>query len=311
MITSIMLERPRSLPKRLRRSVSPELRKFAKKRHKRVAQRNMERWRRLGRRTQRMLTDRWKTIRRTLLISALVILVCVFMFILFSPIIQVREIQVQRTDTRVDIEKVQRALAPLFGRHLLFLPPYEVGALLSQSFPDLQAVDVKKSYPSRLIVKLELRPIVARLIIEEPAPTVTESGATVPKPPSTLKDYLTDNGIYVVSPLTYSGGLTITIRDWTLKPVPGTTLVTTATFNFLREAEASLQHDLSLHSIQRIVYIRARELHLKVGKIILWFDTESPLAPQMERLKQFMKVVPLSTVREYVDLRLSGKVIYK
>ncbi len=256
-------------------------------------------------------TDVLRIVRRWGLLVILLTLAGLFTFLAFSPVIQVREIRVQRTEARVDIERVQKALSPLFGRHLLFLPDFEVQELLRDAVPDLLDVEVKKNYPSELIVKVQLRPILARLTIETPPDVPTGSGTVVRGTGVPLHDYLTDNGIYVSSPLLLSGSTTYIIRDWTLRPVPGTTLLSEDVLKFLRESEASLQKDLSLAVTMRVIYLRAQEVHLQVGKLSVWFDARSSLAPQLERLRIFIQSQAWNEAKLYVDVRLAGRVIYR
>ena len=222
-----------------------------------------------------------------------------------------REIRVQRSEARVDIERVQKSLSPLFGRHLLFLPEYEVQQLLRQAIPDLLDVQVQKRYPSELVVRVQLRPILARLTIETPSDVPSGSGGIATSTGLPLHDYLTDNGIYVASPLSLSGSTTYVIRDWTLRPVPGTQLLSEDTLKFLRESEAGLQQDFAMRVTMRAVYLRAQEVHMQVGKVSLWFDARSLLSPQLDRLHVFVSTIGWNDAKQYVDLRLSGRVIYR
>lgn len=307
-----MLQRPRSrLPKKLRRPVSAPLRAFVRRRHQRTNSRKIERLKRNVRRMGKAGTDVLRVARRWGLLVIFLTLAGLFTFLAFSPVIQVREIRVQRNEARVDIERVQKSLSPLFGRHLLFLPDYEVQELLRASVPDLDSVEVKKHYPSELIVRVQLRPILARLTIETPPDVPTGSGTVVRGTGAPLHDYITDNGIYVSSPLLLSGSTSYIIRDWTLRPVPGTKLLSEDMLKFLRDTEATLQKDFSLSVTRRIVYLRAQEVHVQAGKLTLWFDARSPLAPQLERLRIFIQSQAWNEARQYVDVRLAGRVIYR
>ncbi len=310
-IMTPVLHRPRSrLPKKLRRPVSAPLRAFVRRRHQRTSARKVERWKRSARRVGKAGTDMLRMIRRWGLLVTLLTLAGLFTFLAVSPVVQVREIRVQRSEARVDIERVQKSLSPLFGRHLLFLPEFEVLELLRASIPDLQEVQVSKSYPSELVVRVQLHPILARLTIEAPSDVPAGSGA-VTAGGRPLNDYLTDNGIYVSSPLMLSGSTAFTIRDWTLRPVPGTSLLSEETLKFLRDSEGALQQEFAMRVTRRSVYLRAQEVHMQVGKTSLWFDTRSPLAPQLERLRTFLAAVGWNGAGQYVDLRLSGRVIYR
>jgi hypothetical protein len=158
---------------------------------------------------------------------------------------------------------------------------------------------------------VQLRPILARLTIETPSDVPTGSGAVAQASGLVLHDYLTDNGIYVASPLQLSGSTAYVIRDWTLRPVPGVQLLSADVLKFLRDSESALQQDFGMRVTLRAVYLRAQEVHLQVGRISLWFDARSPLGPQLERLRTFVSGVGWNEAKFYVDLRLSGRVIYR
>lgn len=245
----------------------------------------------------------------------------VFGVLVFSPLLQVREIRVQRSEMRVDIERVQQVLSPLFSRHLLFLSTHDVTSLLAQAFPDFDAAEVSKHYPSQLVVRLKLKPVLARLYIEEPPappPLVTGTGARIgsgalASPPLRRGvDYLTTNGIYVVLPGSVSGALTLNLVDWSLRPSPNARLFSEGFLTALRDAEAGVKSITGQELKKRTVYLRAREFQLQLRSgPTLWFDTRSPIQEQLQRLTLFLRAQPLEGVNRYVDLRLSGKVVYR
>lgn len=307
-----MLVRPkRALPRGLRRSISPANRAFARSRHTRRRARTTERARRNMRRAVRMLEHSAKAARRWVLFGVLIILVGGFIFLVTSPILEVRQIRVQRSELRVDIERVQKVLSPLFERRMLFLTASEVEALLAPSFPDLERVSVSKHYPSELKVTLYLKPVIAELDIEEPPPVQTASGVILPaEVPG--KDYLTENGIYVRLPGSFSGVTTISITDWTLRPVPNTELISVEFLQTLEEAEKGLSAALNQEVRKRTVLLRAQEFQLTMQSgITFWFDTKSDVSVQLDRLKVFRQAVGMGEVQRYVDLRLSGRVIFR
>ena len=88
-----------------------------------------------------------------------------FILALFSPVMQLTEVRIEKSDSRLEIEHVQLALAPLFGKHLMLISPHEVRILLEEELPDIRSVAVGKDYPSLLIVRVSLDPLVARLSI--------------------------------------------------------------------------------------------------------------------------------------------------
>lgn len=308
------------LPRRLRRPVSRGTRSFVQNRHRRHKEWRRERWRRTARRAQHSASQIIGVFRRWFLFIALMACLAAFGLLLFSPLVEVRQIHIQRSQARLDLEHVQKILAPLFGRHLLFLSSHEILALLRPEIPDLQDMSIRKQYPSDLSVRITLRPIVAALTIEEPvgsapasSPTIAKGSGSVTTLPDSAYDYLTDNGIYVVSPVAVSGAALPTFRivDWAVRPVPGTSLIGPELMNRMQDAEKILVADFSAQIRSRTVFLRAREFHINTGKIALWFDTRSPLPEQLTRYRTFLKTVPAGEAKQYVDLRLAGKIVYR
>ena len=61
----------------------------------------------------------------------------------------------------------------------------------------------------------------------------------------------------------------------------------------------------------RIVFLRAREFHLRTKAFDLWFDLRSPLAEHLARFKIFLASISKEEVEQYIDLRLSDRVVYR
>ena len=181
------LHRPRPLPSRFRRSVSPSLQRLVEQRHQRQRADTRQRWlRHLRRLRGRIQTLQWLVL--PLGYAAIVlIIVLLFILLLFSPWTKVQEIRVIRHDPRVDIARVQHALNPLFGQRMLLLSRADILPLLATSLPDLHDVSVDISYPSRLIIRVTLDALVARMQIDEGEPAA-QSGASI-------QNFLTEEGI--------------------------------------------------------------------------------------------------------------------
>lgn len=238
--------------------------------------------------------------------AALVIGVCV---VLFTPLMQVRDIRVIRTDLRTDIDQVRKTLAPLFRRHLFFLPRREVTALLETTMPEIDTVDVEKRYPATLAVRLTLDPLIAELhVLDGDGNPAAGSGAA-------LRSYLTDEGMY----LEYgevqvgTGGVlpVIDVVDWGVRPLPRTTLINEEMLLNIRKAEQAILDRFGQPVRGRTVYLRAREFHLQTEAHSLWFDTASPLEDQLERYRIFLQAAGKEEAKEYVDLRLKDRIVYK
>ena len=305
------------MPRRFNRPVTRQTRAFAERRHQRHAKKRHERVRRFVRRTEKIFSDWRKMFQRWLILLGIGFVLLGLALFLFFPIVQVREIRVVRSDLRIDAEKVQRALAPLFGRHLLFLTAQEVRELVRASAADTTDIDVDKDYPSRLVVTMRLEQIIAKLTIEMPeaeepslaGEATNASGAVV----ISTEDYLTVNGRYVTHPsaATASDLPVISIVDWGVRPTPGAILLEPELLEVLYAAEEALRDQFALAVTGRVVFLRAREFHFHTDEFDLWFDLRSPLAEHLARFKLFLETIPKEEVERYIDLRLSDRVVYR
>lgn len=249
-----------------------------------------------------------KNVVRFTLIASICIGLVIFGFMLFSPIIQVREIQVTRLSPRLDVEEVQEALSPMFGKHLFFLSSFEIAGLLQESIPDIEEVSIGKTYPSVLHVRISLDPLVARLHIKDPDAgdaAIIGTGATI--------DYLTSNGTYTATTAARDTETLpeIVIVDWGVRPEPGAELLQTTFLERMNAAELTLLRQFGQELERRTVYLRAQEFHLRVSGVELWFDLRTPLEDQFQRYRTFLKEVPFEQVKQYIDLRIADRVVHQ
>jgi hypothetical protein len=230
------------------------------------------------------------------------------------------EVRIARSDARIDIEHVQRLLGPLFGRHLLFVSSQEVMPLLrdglpatkdrlaESGIPDLASVQVRKSYPSSLLLRLELDPLIARLQLAESAASKNATGAQ-------LAGFLTKKGVYVTySPDQVGSGALLPllkIIDWKEAPAPFAPLLTEEFLKAMSNAEQALNQQFGQQVSSRTVYLRGQEFHLLTKEYSLWFDLKSPLDQQLLRYRLFLQTLGKTAATQYVDLRLTDRVVYK
>lgn len=301
------LRKPRRLPRRYNRAVTKQTRKFATRRRKTKAAWKKEKLRRWTRRAARAAVE-WRTFfTRWVLVGVFCTLLLVLGLLLFSPRVRIQTIRIPRTDARLDVEQTALQLSSLYGRHLLFLSPYEVESLIGESLPDMQSVSIEKIYPNELRVNVTLAPLIVRLAIlapdEEP---VIGTGGTI--------DFLTEKGIYVQLPgeEEHPDLPLLHIIDWGARPLPGAPLVTPAFVEQLFGAENALVNQFGHQVQKRIVFLRGQEFHLELQNYTLWFDVRSSLDDALQRYRTFLQAVNVQEqVREYIDLRLTDKVVYK
>ncbi len=242
------------------------------------------------------------------ILSTLIVLgMLVIGFLLFSPALQIREVQIERVSPRLDIEHVQDVLAPLFNRHTVFLSKFEVLSALESAIPDLRSAEVSKVFPSLLKVRIELDPLVARLRILEPDAQNAKAftGATV--------DFLTSEGLYIATTAVQDTQTfpEIVIVDWGVRPDPNTHMLQPLFLERMNAAELTLLRQFGQEVRERRVFLRAQEFHLALDDFVLWFDTKSPLDDQMSRYRLFLREEDISKVQQYIDLRVSDRVIYQ
>ncbi len=325
-----VLKRPKRLPRRFRRRVTPAMKTFAARRHKRRTVGKTERLRRWWRKASVSLQGATGWVRRWSVVMAGVVAAALIGVVLFSPLLHVREIRVVRGQGRVDVAAIQHALLPLFGRHLLLLSSADVEARVRAAVPDLESVQISKQYPARLFLRVRVKPLVARLMLDEPKPL----GGTPLTPPATAtgaaaiptvasgsmapqlvekKDYLTENGLLVSTTSAESGTSLPLIRvtDWGVRPSPSQRLMPEDFLQRMRDAERILTDEFGQAVTARTIYLRAQEFHLQAGKLSLWFDMQSSLEDQLTRYRLFLKTVGVGGAARYVDLRLTGRVVYR
>ncbi|MDD4287451.1 MAG: FtsQ-type POTRA domain-containing protein [Candidatus Peribacteraceae bacterium] len=303
--------RPASrIPRRFNRPVSRSTQRLVARRHAvPLRSRLVVRWRRWAHATRRGISNWRKAIIQWSAITLVLLVLLAGGIVAFSPIGQVEEIRVSRTDLRLDIEEIQQLLAPLFGHSLVTVSSREIRLLLEQRIPDIRSVTVNKRYPSQLFVRVELSPLVARSRVLAPG----EENLPIQGSGTTLT-FITDRGTFVVTPPGFTGGNSlplIDLVDWGIRPEPGSPILSQDFLARMQQAVDTLQTQFGQSVKRRVAFIRAQEFHLVVDKVSLWFDVRSPLEEQLLRYRMFLRSVGLSEVKEYIDLRLADRVIYR
>ena len=299
------LKSARRLPRKYNRPTSAKTRALAERRTEKKKKWRKDRFRRWFRRVERSYLEWQKFVIRWLLVGFAAVLVFAFGFLIFSPVVSVREIHIVRTDPRLDIESVQQALAPLFNRHTMFLSEFEVRSLLKQAIPDLDTVEVAKMYPSELRVSVKLDPIIARLDILDPEQErSTATGAWI--------DYITNEGMYIATNATYEEEFPIIqLVDWGARPQPGERVISVDLLERMDAAGHALVSQFGYTILSNRVYMRSQEFHLQVEGYSLWFDMRSSLADHLLRYRTLLNAVGPENVNQYIDLRLTDRLVYK
>ncbi len=317
------LRRARRLPKRFRRRVSASTRMVARHHyatHERRRRKRKERLVRLMRRFSQFGRFVASEFRLWLIVGLVVALVTVTLVLLLAPLFDVRQIHVRRQDARIDPEEVQNILSSMFRRRLVLVTRGEIRSMLKDVYPDITDVDITKEYPSTLTVSIMLEPVVAAIRIEEGSDSLQSlqsgevgSGKILTQTGSQKYTYITEKGYLVSTPirLTTQALETLTITDWAIRPQDRSLILDPKHMKQIFLARDVLRRDFGLSSEKIVVYLQSQEFHIKTPKVTLWFDMRGELALQFERFRAFLKALSFAATKEYIDLRIAEKVVYK
>lgn len=306
-----VLRNPRPIPRRFNRRVGAPTAAVVQRRRTLRRQYARERMLRAVQRVKRRISITPRSIAIAGVLLGVSAVIAVIGVVIFSPLVTVQEIRVQRSDPRIDFEQVQNALSPLYGRRLPLLTTGEVRTILQEAIPDLSSVEVRKQYPNGIALRLMLDPIIAQLRIVDPDGETLETGTGA----DMIADYLTARGMYALyRPSQVGSGAAlpvIDVVDWGVRPGPWSLLIDEKLLTALRRAEVALIDQFGAIVQSRSVYLRAREFHFKLERFTVWMDIRSPLGEQLDRLRIFLEVAGIDAASRYVDLRIKDKVVYR
>lgn len=309
------LKASKRLPKRFNRPASPLVRALARKYSGgsiRADRRRKERAARWTRRAARWAELVISEFRLWILIGVGVIALTLAGTLLFAPFFDVREMHVRRQDPRIDPEEIEQALSPLFNQRLVLVTRGQVAGMLTSAFPEIDRVEISKDYPSTLNVTVYLEPVAAEVVVDDGGAPKTGSGNLATGSGTQLYTYVTKRGFFAVSPIRLKGAYPkLLITDWGIRPQNRTPLLSPQFLQTIFLARDILRRDFGLQSLTITVYLRAKEFHIRTNKVTLWFDLRSSLPVQFERFREFLKILSLDQVKEYIDLRIAGLIIYK
>ncbi len=303
----------RKLPRRFNRKVGPRTQSLARTYYggpRRRVRRRKEMFARWGRKMTRLWDTVLSEFRIWLVIGAGLIILTVAGTLLFAPFFDVREIRVRRQDPRIDPKEIEQTLSSLFKQRLVLVTRSQVAALLQADYPEIERVEINKNYPSTLSVSVYIEPVMAEVSVTDAR---SGSGSTGFGSGMNIYTYVTRKGTFVTSPIRLTGGPypKLTITDWGIMPQNRTLLITPLFLQTIFLARDALRRDFGLQNQNITVYLRAQEFHITTNKATLWFDLRSSLNVQLQRFREFLKTLSLDQAKEYIDLRIADKIIFK
>lgn len=243
-----------------------------------------------------------KAIRPAILIGAGLIIYLVAYFFFLSPVFTITNINFDHNEITVEDENPILAYVKNFeGENIFLTRTEEEEDYLRSVYPEYKTIEIKKSPPKTLILKLELYELKANLISENEGFSrkfiVNEKGiATSADTEDPALPY-----IYIETPDII---------------VEGKEAISDAELAFALEAMTDFENKFGMQVLDATFYKTAREVHLQTERYFdVWLDAQSTVDEQLNKLKQALpKLNIYETDLEYIDLRISGqsgdKVIY-
>jgi hypothetical protein len=316
------IRKPKRLPKRFQRRTSAISRNVARK-HSRKKERGSitvhmnklnRQWRRIGRSFQGAM----KNFRIWFTCLVGVVIVVISLYFMFSPLFSVSSVRVSRQDQRVDVEEIQKLLQPFFSKHILFVSPIRLSHEIQSAYPEVSSVKVNKNYPNEIHVVLFMDPIIADVLIGEPGDTEAQAEELqkAEEEEGGLHRYITEKGVYLEYPFKLpkkpeEERLSIYLVDWAVKPEHRQKLFSESALHEVKSVRRILLESFGHTTKFTTFYLRSREFHVKTENNVLWFDLSNPVIQQINRYREFLRTFTQDTAKEYIDLRLHDRVVYR
>lgn len=257
----------------------------------------------------RAKSSKSKKFLRITAITCLFLLIGFVIFsVFFSGFFSIQSIHIQRGDTQVDRNKIQKSLTPLLDQNLLFVSSEDIIKTIRKNFPNIAEVGVMRKLPNVLQISVKSYPPAANIkyISHEAIPG--NDGR-----PNEQKCLINSQG-YIIDIGKEDPQFPVIELKERKKRVQLHENVIDA------EVLAEIMHSLHLlqeyfHESTKYIeyYKNGREYHLIIQNgTSLWLDFSNPPEEQLLKIK---KIIPelniLENPVEYVDLRIKDKLIYK
>jgi cell division septal protein FtsQ len=217
-------------------------------------------------------------------------------FAIFSPYFKIKELDIKRTNSEIDIAAIETALKDFYGKNLLFIDKYQISQKLLDTFPTFQEIKIKEKFPSTLELEIELTRPFFTILNEETANhvVISEKGVILSLlanpniPKIKLKNY----------PNILKVGDSITNPDFLQK---------------IKQTQEVLAKEFNIQTKEIVFYLYAQEFHIiSTTKTAFWFDLRRPIKDQLKLLKHVPQKIQLNSSRiEHVDLRIPNQISYK
>lgn len=246
-----------------------------------------------------------KIIRPIILITCgvFIYLITNFLFISSTFAITKIDLKVEGDDTTIveDENPLVDYLKSFENTNIFIFNDDEEEAYLKTIYPEYKTINIKKSLPHTLVLKLESYTLSANLIVKRDS--------------ISKKFIINENGI-IVAENEEDPSLPYIYMETTEIIMEGRTTIKPENLAFIIEAAEDFQNKFGLQVLDITYYKIEREVHLGTEKYFdVWLDIQLTVDEQLDKLKQALPRLNIyETPLEYIDLRISGqngdKVIY-
>jgi len=246
---------------------------------------------------------------RFIKIPFLLFLIAVSGVVLFaSPVFKVKAIETERTNIIIDPSEIEVALGEqAIGQNIFLINTGTLEKYLQDKFSEWKSIEIKRVFPSTLLVSIknyEVYSDITATIREENKKTNTTTETT-----TTFK--INELGNITYDEMETKSPFKIIYADiLDASPALGDNLVKKEHIEKINDITEKLIEDYEL-AVKEVKYFKkGKEAHFDLFHFTLWFDLTQDVNSQFKKLSQALQLLNKNNL-EYIDLRISKRIIYK
>lgn len=231
-------------------------------------------------------------------------------WLLTSPTFTIETITIENTEDLTDTETVialQPTVETLKGQNIWRTNTEKITETLTQNFPELATLSIKKVFPRTIKVVFTINPVVANLLLTVENPEMGKQ----------QKKYILNTQGLIVEENFENPNLPYLMMTVDAFPTIRTTVIDAEMLTTILDGIELFTAKFGLKVFDSEYLKVERELHIRTEKYFtIWIDLEQDFEKQLNKLKKALPKLDIyNTPLEYIDLRISGingdKIIYK
>lgn len=238
-----------------------------------------------------------KILKKSVLFTVIFLLMTGFILVaLFSPYFEVKDIRFVRDNPLLDIEKLEEAVQPYYGKNLLFLSQKEIIDKLKAGFPEFREVIISEEWPATMEIQVKISPPFVNVLDEE-----------------TVNFWVLSQDGVALEPGADETLSTLNILQYKKIIEKGQKILEKEVLEKTEKAEKFLQEELKINIEEKKIFTVSQELHLITDKgTAIWIDLALDIDSQVQKLRIADESIGLySKDFEHIDLRIPQQIFYK